>query len=165
MLKHAPSSAWFRSALPVLVAWFSLSAGACGLYSLPPLEEQKARILSDQITLRALTAQAFLEAWGEPTYSHSEPMQFFPVASGNYIPRFRVPLGESPPGWDDSIVSEHALFLGYADRGELLGFLEKRLIYREHLPAEQIHAIAAQWKREELFKTRLEAPPARPPSP
>ena len=129
------------------------------------LEEQKARILSDQITLRALTAQAFLEAWGEPTYSHSEPMQFFPVASGNYIPRFRVPLGESPPGWDDSIVSEQALFLGYADRGELLGFLEKRLIYREHLPAEQIHAIAAQWKREELFKTRLEAPPARPPSP
>ena len=41
MIKHAPSSAWFRSALPVLVAWFSLSAGACGLYSLPPLEEQK----------------------------------------------------------------------------------------------------------------------------
>src|SRR5438093_12878413 len=109
MLKHAPSSAWFRSALPVLVAWFSLSAGACGLYSLPPLEEQKARILSGQITLRALTAQAFLEAWGASTYSHSEPMQFFPVATGNYIPPFRVPLVGSPPGWADSLVSDEAL--------------------------------------------------------
>ncbi len=165
MLNHAPSSAWFPSALPVLLAWFSLSGGACGLYSLPPLEEQKARILSNEIALKALTAQAFLEAWGEPTYEHYESMQFFPVTDGNYLPRFRVPLGEVPPGWDHSVVSEPALFLGYADRGELLGFLEKRLIYREHLPAEQIHAIAAQWKREELFKTRLEAPPARPLSP
>ena len=165
MLKHTHSATWFPSALHFLLAWFSLSAWACALYSLPPLEVQKARILSDQITLKALTAQAFIEAWGEPTYAHGMSMQFFPVTDGNYIPRFRVPLGEVPPGWDNSVVSEPALFLGYADRGELLGFLEKRLIYREHLPAEQIHAIAAQWKREELFKTRLEAPPARPPSP
>ena len=165
MLNHAPSSAWFPSALPVLFACVSLSGGACGLYSLPPLEEQKARILSHEIALQTLTIQAFLEAWGKPTYAHSESMQFFPVADGNYIPRFRVPLGEVPPGWDHSIVSEPALFLGYADRGELLGFLEERLVYREQMPAEQIHAIATQWKREELFKTRLEAPPARPPSP
>lgn len=165
MLKHTASAAWFTSALPVLVAWFSLAGGACGLYSLPPLEEQKARILSNQITLKALTAQAFIETWGEPTYAHSESMQFFPVTDGNYIPRFRVPLGEVPPGWDNSVVSERALFLGYADHGELLGFLEERLVYREQMPAEQIHAIAAQWKREELFKTRLEAPAARPPSP
>lgn len=165
MLKKALSSTRFPSALLVLLAWFSLSVEACNLRSLPPLEEQKARILSDEIALNTLTAQAFLEAWGEPTYAHYESTQFFPVANGNYIPRFRVPLGEYPPGWDNSIVSDQALFLGYADRGELLGFLEKRLVYREHMPAEQIHAIATQWKREELFKTRLEAPPPRPPSP
>src|SRR5437773_11217955 len=103
MLKHAPSSAWFRSALPVLVAWFSLSAGACGLYSLPPLEEQKARILSDHITLRPLTAETILEAWAEPTYSHSEPTQFFLVAGVNHIPRFAIPLGVAPLRRDDPI--------------------------------------------------------------
>lgn len=165
MPRKDPSSGRFPSALLALLAWFSLSGGACSLLSLPPLEEQKARILSDEIVLRTLSAQAFLEVWGEPTYAHSELMQFFPVENGNYIPRFRVPLGEFPPGWDNSIVSEQALFLGYADRGELLGFTETRLVYREHMPAEQIHAIAGQWKREELFKTRLEAPPAGPPSP
>ena len=165
MLKNATGSAWFPSALPVLFACLGLFGVACALYALPPLEEQKARILNNEIVLRALTAQAFLEAWGEPTYTHHESTQFFQVADGNYIPRFRVPLGEAPPGWNDSFVSGQALFLGYADHGELLGFLEKRLVYREHMPAEQIHAIAAQWKKEEFFKTRLEAPPARPPSP
>ena len=165
MLKKSPSSTRFPSALLLLLAWCSLSGGACSLPSLPPLEEQKARILSNQIALRALTSQAFIETWGQPTYIHYESTQFFPVANGNYIPRFRVPVGEYPPEWDDSIVSEQALFLGYPDRGELLGFIEKRLVYREQMPAEQIHAIAAQWKREELFKTRLEAPPARSPSP
>ncbi|MEK6619069.1 MAG: hypothetical protein AABY90_10285, partial [Nitrospirota bacterium] len=59
--------------------------------------------------------------------------------------------------------SEEALFLGYADRGERRGFLEDRLVYREQMPAEKIHAVGKQWKREELFKTRLETPSA--PSP
>lgn len=160
MLKKAPN---FALAAPAFLTLLSLIAGACTLQPLPPLEEQKARILNNDIGLRTLTSQAFLETWGEPTYEHYESMQFFPVANGNYIPSFRVPLGEFPPGWDNSIVSEEALFLGYADRGELLGFLEDRLVYREQMPAEKIHAVGKQWKREELFKTRLETPSA--PSP
>lgn len=165
MPRTDPRAQSFRSALLLIFVWCGLFGEACSLSSLPPLEEQKARILSRQIALRTLTSQAFLEAWGEPTYVHYESTQFFPVKDGNYIPRFRVPLGEFPPGWDSSVVSDQALFLGYADRGELLGFVEKRLVYREQMPSEQVHAIAAQWKREELFKTRLEAPPARPSSP
>ena len=49
-------------------------------------------------------------------------------------------------------------FLGYPDRGELLGFLNDRLVYRERLSADEIHAIGKMWKRESMFKTRLETP-------
>jgi len=86
-------------------------------------------------------------------------MQFFPVENGNYIPLFRIPPGEPPPGWDSTVVSGEARFLGYADRGELLGFLEDRLVYREHLSSEKIHAIGKVWKEEALFKTRPEKEP------
>lgn len=124
----------------------------------PSLEEQKARLRSGEIPLRVLTSRAFLEIWGPPTYEHRELMQFFPVKNGNYVPRFRVPLGEAPAGWESTIVSEPAYFWGYADRGELLGFIEGegRLVYREHMPPEQVHEIGKQWKHEALFKTRLE---------
>jgi len=134
-------------------------ASACSYANLPSLDEQKSRIQRDHIRLHTLTSAAFLDTWGLPTYEHQEPMQFFPVENGNYIPLFRIPPGEPPPGWDSTVVSGEARFLGYADRGELLGFLEDRLVYREQLPSEKIHAIGKLWKKEALFKTRVEKEP------
>ncbi|MBI4400464.1 MAG: hypothetical protein HY581_02390 [Nitrospirae bacterium] len=148
--------------LPIVFALLFSGTAACSLFFLPPLEDQKASLLSGDIRLRSLSSQAFIEVWGPPTYERREQMQFFVVDSGMYIPRFRVPLGESPPGWDSMMASGEAYFLGYAERGELLGFLEGRLVYREQMPAEQIHAVGKQWKKEDLFKTKPETPP-RPP--
>lgn len=147
--------ACFVSVLPVCI----MLASACSYAILPSLDEQKSRIQRDQIRLHTLTSAAFLDTWGLPTYEHQEPMQFFPVENGNYIPLFRIPPGEPPPGWDSTVVSGEARFLGYADRGELLGFLEDRLVYREQLPSEKIHAIGKLWKKEALFKTRVEKEP------
>jgi hypothetical protein len=134
-----------------ILAAILLLAG-CGV----PLEEQKAHIRKNSLPFQVLSIQAFLETWGKPTYVHQENTQFYPVKTGNYVPRFRAPMGEPPPGWDASVVSEPAVFLGYADRGELLGFIEDRLVYREQMPASQIHEIGKNWQHEAIFKTRLE---------
>jgi hypothetical protein len=132
---------------------------------LPPLEEQKVQIQQDQVRLHAQSTQAFLETWGKPTYVQHENMQFYPVKNGNYVPRFRVPTGEVPRDWDSTIVSEDAYFFGYAERGELLGFVNDRLVYRETVPTEEVHAVAKMWKRESLFKTRMETELLSPSKP
>ena len=54
--------------------------------------------------------------------------------------------------------AEDGYFLAYPDRRELLGFLNDRLVYRERLSADEIHTIGKMWKRESMFKTRLETP-------
>lgn len=149
-------------AMPSLVVaaiCFSVAACAGG----PKLEEQKAQILDNKIHFKGLTSQAFLETWGKPTYTHRERVQFYTLEDGNSIPRFRVPLGELPQGWATAIIYDDSLFYGYADRGELLGFAEGRLVYREQLPAAEIHSIGKAWARDDLFKSRLEAPGAPAP--
>ncbi|MBI5411288.1 MAG: hypothetical protein HZA21_04790 [Nitrospirae bacterium] len=134
-----------------------LDTVACGPpFVLPSLEHQKQSIVGGEIKLHALNSKAFLETWGQPTYAYSVKTQFFPLANGNYIPRFRVPTGEPPSGWDSTTVLEDAMFLAYADRGELLGFIDNRLVYRERLSAEQIMAIVKQWKSEDMSRTGLE---------
>ncbi len=138
--------------LSILAAVLFVLVGGCAV----PLEEQKAHIRKHHLPFHVLSAQAFLETWGKPTYAHHEKTQFYPVKTGNYVPRFRAPLGEPPPGWDASIVSEPAIFLGYVDRGELLGFIDDRLVYREQMTASQIHEIGRNWQHEAIFKTRLE---------
>lgn len=131
----------------------------------PTLEEQKGLILSGDLRTRTVTTRAFLETWGEPNYQHRERMQFFPVKNGNFVPRFRVPLGEAPADWDSTVVSDDALFFGYADHGELLGFINDRLVYSEAMSAEQVHAIGNMWKRESLFKTPMEQGLSSPSTP
>lgn len=141
---------------------------------LPPVEEQKTMIRKNEIRLRALSSQAFIETWGPPAYERREVTQFFVTGNG-YVPRFRVSLGEPPAGWNSEVISGEAYFLAYPDRGELLGFLQEevyvlelfglqkeRLIYREHLPAEQIHLVGKAWQREDRFKTGLESPQGSP---
>lgn len=122
------------------------------------LEEQKAQILENKIHFKGLTLQAFLETWGKPAYMHRERTQFYTLEDGNNIPRFRAPMGEPPQGWGTGILSEDAIFFGYPERGELLGFVEGALIYREQVPAAEVHSVGKMWAREELFKTRLETP-------
>lgn len=116
----------------------------------------------NELRFLTLTSRAFLETWGPATYEHRELTQFFPVANGNYIPRFRVPVGEPPPGWHDAAVAGEGYFLGYVDRGELLGFLDDRLVYRERMSAEQLRAIGKMWQYESQFKTGLESGTALP---
>jgi hypothetical protein len=130
----------------------------------PTLAEQKAQILDHKIHFEGLTIQAFLETWGKPAYTHRERMQFYTLDNGNSIPRFRTPMGEAPQGWTMGIISEDSIFFGYPDRGELLGFADGLLVYREKVPADELHAIGKTWAREDLFKTRLETPNAPSPS-
>ena len=124
----------------------------------PTLAEQKAQILDHKIHFEGLTIQAFMEAWGKPAYTHHERMQFYTLEDGNSIPRFRTPMGEPPQGWTMGIISEDSIFFGYPDRGELLGFANGRLVYREKVSADEVHAIGKTWAMEERFKTRLESP-------
>jgi hypothetical protein len=132
----------------------ALSLTACK--TAPTIDEQKSHILSGDLRTRTLTTRAFLETWGNPTYQVRERMQFYPVKNGNYVPRFRVPIGEAPADWDSTVVTGDSLFFGYADRGELLGFINDRLVYSEAMSAEEVHAIGNMWKRESLFKTPME---------
>lgn len=120
------------------------------------LDEQKLLIQNGDLRFRALTPRAFVESWGKPPYVYVERTQFYTVANGNAIPRFRVPPGEPPPGWTAGVISDEAVFLGYPDHGEVLGFIEGRLVYREKLPADEVHTIGKIWQRESMFKTRLE---------
>lgn len=146
-------------AIPVLLGCLVIMTACSG----PTLAEQKAQILDKKIHFEGLTVQAFLETWGKPAYTHRERMQFYTLDNGNSIPRFRTPMGEAPQGWTTGIISEDSIFFGYPDRGELLGFADGLLVYREKVPADEVHAIGKIWAREDLFKTRLETPNA--PSP
>lgn len=146
-------------AMTVLLGFVVATLACAG----PTLEEQKSQIRNNKIHFEILTVQAFLDTWGKPTYTHRERMQFYMLDDGNSLPGFRVPMGEAPQGWSTGIISEDSTFFGYPDRGELLGFVDGRLIYREQVPAAEIHSIAKMWAREDLFKTRLEKPvPATP---
>ncbi len=131
-------------------------AGACSCSSLPPLDEQASHVLNHDIQLNKLTSEAFWRAWGRPTYEHRQRTQFYPVKNGNLIPQFRVPLGEPPDDWQASIISEEGYFIAYAERGELLGFIQGRLVFHEQVPAEEIHVIGKAWANQRLFRTRLE---------
>jgi hypothetical protein len=139
-----------RPALALIA--LSLLLAGCAV----PIEEQKAHIRNGDLGFRTLSPQAFVDTWGKPTYAHEQNTQFFSVGKGQYVPLFRVPSGEAPPNWDSRLISDYALFLVYADRGELLGFVGDRLIHHEQLPASQLHDIGKAWQRESRFKTRLE---------
>ena len=149
-----------RRTLPVVAALFMFVAACSGL----TLEEQKTQIRDNKIHFEGLTSQAFLETWGKPAYTHRERTQFFVLDNGNSMPRFRVPIGEVPDGWGSKTISDDALFYGYPDRGELLGFAEGRLVYREQVSADEIHKIGKAWAYEGRFKTRLDSsgPPSKP---
>ncbi len=165
MNNHADA---LRVATRMLVVTVLLSCvGAMLACVWPTLEEQKAQILDNKITFKGkrLTTQAFLDTWGKPTYQHRELTVFYLMDDGNSIPRFRVSMGEAPEGWTEGAMAAEGVFFGYADRGELLGFVDGRLVYRQQVPAEEIHAVGKQWAHEQRFKTRLETPAPTKPVP
>lgn len=145
-------------ALLWIVASLWLVAPACSL----SLDDQKSLVQRNEFRLHQLGSEAVLQSWGPPAYESRDLTQFFRLSNGQWMPQFRVPLGESPKGWDLSVEAGFGYFLAYPDRGELLGFFEDRLVYREQLKAEQIHAIGAAWQREALFRSKLTPPLAKP---
>lgn len=140
--------------------------GLLACVGLPPLAAQKQYIGRNELPLHQLSPQAFQETWGAASFTHLQRTLFFEMPDDSLVPQFRMALGESPAGWDGDLKGGVTLFLAYADRGWLLGFLEDRLVYREQLPPEQLQAIVKQWKREAELKTRIELPPSsQSPSP
>lgn len=143
----------------VLLACLLLSACSylpLSVRPMPPLEEQKAHIQKNELLGQVLAPQAFLQTWGKPAYAHAEQTQFFPSGDGNWVPRFRLQLGQAPPGWDATVRYGDGLFLIYPDRGELLGFLDGRLVSREKLAADHLHAIGKVWRQEDMYQSGME---------
>jgi hypothetical protein len=146
--------------------WTGLFIGAAllsvlGCSVMPSLEEQERRVRNNELALNQLTPQAFVRAWGMPTYQHAEFMQFFGMKDDELIPRSRLAMGEPPRGWEVRIEAGDALFLAYPDRGWLVVFFEERLVYREALTAAQLHELGHSWQHEEKFRSRFEVPAAR----
>lgn len=147
---------WFR---PVLVLLFATVLAGCAKPM--SLEVQKEHIQRHDFPVGQLTPDAFLQAWGNPPYLYEGTTRFFP-ANGQYVPHFRVPLGEAPENWDSSVISGFGRFFAYPEQGELLGFLDDRLVYREAMPAPQVHAIGKAWANERKFRTTIETDTAKP---
>lgn len=145
----------------VLIAVLASTFAGCSLIP-PSLDEQKRFIADGQFHARPLSRRAFLELWGPPMYEHVALTQFYMSPNGNNIPVFRLEIGERPAGWNGSILYEVGDFWAYPERGELLGFIEEDLVFREQLSTEKIHVLGRRWQFENQFKTRLESPSKNP---
>ena len=133
-----------------------LMSGCTGL----SLTEQEQKIRKNDLVLRKLEPRAFVRAWGMPTYQRMEFMPFFGMKDGSLVPRSRLPVGASPPGWEAGVDAGEALFLAYPDRGWLIVFLDEVFVYREELSPEKLHEIGRAWEYEDKFRTKIEVQPA-----
>lgn len=127
---------------------------------LPPFDQQTRLVRAGDFRIHQLTPRAFVETWGQPTYTHQQFTHFFGMQDGRLIPQSRMALGESPQGWETGLAAGDALFLAYADQGQYLVFLDDALVYQEPMTAEKVHVVGKTWKYESQFKTRLESSPA-----
>lgn len=127
-----------------------------GCHGMPPLGEQERLVRERQLTPWQVSPKAVVNVWGKPVYHHGEFTQFFVMPDMTMIPRSRVASGEVPAGWDAAVDAGDGVFLGYPDQGWLLVFFDDRLVYREELPADQVHKLGKAWQYEDRFKTRLE---------
>jgi hypothetical protein len=121
---------------------------------MPTLEQQEQLVQANNLVLDQITARAVVNAWGEPPFYHSEFSHFFVMPDFSVIPRLRVATGEAPKGWKAGMHAGEGVYFAYPDRGWLLVFLDDRLVYKEKLNAEELHAIAKTWAYEDRFKTR-----------
>ena len=143
-----------------LGGWLLVGILSVSCSSLPSLDQQKQLVQQGDYRIHQLSPRAFVETWGEPTYTHQQFTHFFGMQDGQLIPQSRMALGESPQGWETGLAAGDALFLAYADRGQYLVFLEEMLVYHEAMTPEKVHAVGKTWKYESQFKTRLELSPA-----
>jgi len=132
-----------------------------GCQSMPPLGEQERLVQNKQLIVQQISPKAFVNVWGKPVYHHSEFTQFFVMPDKAMIPRSRVPIGEAPEGWEASFEAGEGVFLGYPEQGWVLVFVDDRLVYREELKADKVHALGKTWLFEDRFKTSLEGAPLR----
>ena len=141
-----------------LIAAYGLlvMSGCTGL----SLAEQEQKIRNNDLILRKLEPRAFVRAWGMPTYQRMEFMPFFGMKDGSLVPRSRLPVGASPPGWEAGVDAGEALFLAYPDRGWLIVFLDETFVYREELSPDKLHEIGRSWAHEDKFRTKIELQPA-----
>ena len=141
-----------------LIAVYGLlvMSGCTGL----SLAEQEQKIRNNDLILRKLEPRAFVRAWGMPTYQRMEFMPFFGMKDGSLVPRSRLPIGASPPGWEAGVNAGEALFLAYPDRGWLIVFLDETFVYREELSPDKLHEIGRTWAHEDKFRTKIELQPA-----
>ena len=137
-----------------LIAVYGLlvMSGCTGL----SLAEQEQKIRNNDLILRKLEPRAFVRAWGMPTYQRMEFMPFFGMKDGSLVPRSRLPIGASPPGWEAGVDAGEALFLAYPDRGWLIVFLDETFVYREELSPDKLHEIGRSWAHEDKFRTKIE---------
>ena len=141
--------------LIAVYGWLVMS-GCTGL----SLAEQEQKIRNNDLILRKLEPRAFVRAWGMPTYQRMEFMPFFGMKDGSLVPRSRLPIGASPPGWEAGVDAGEALFLAYPDRGWLIVFLDETFVYREELSPDKLHEIGRSWAHEDKFRTKIELQPA-----
>lgn len=132
-----------------------------GCQSLPPMGEQERLVQNKQLMVQQISPKAVVNVWGKPVYHHSEFTQFFVMPDKSMIPRSRVPIGEAPEGWEASFEAGEGVFLGYPEQGWLLVFFDDRLVYREELKPDKVHALGKTWEYEDRFKTRLDGVPPR----
>ena len=127
-----------------------------GCKSLPTLEQQEQLVHANNLVLDQITTRAVVNAWGKPPLYHSEFTYFFVMPDFSVSPRSRVATGEAPRGWKSGVHASEGIYFAYPDRGWLLVFLDERLVYKEELKAEELHALAKSWAYEDRFKTPLE---------
>ena len=147
-----------RLSVAALMAVVSLAVWT-GCSGMPPLAEQERKIRDNELTLRKLEPRAFVRAWGKPTYQHMEFTPFFGMKDGSKVPRSRLAVGASPPGWEADVDAGEGLFLAYPDRGWLVVFLDEIFVYREELSAEKLHELGRAWAHEDKFRTKIELEP------
>ena len=57
--------------------WWLVAILSAGCSSLPSLDQQKQLVQQGDYRIHQLTPRAFLETWGEPTYTHQQFTHFF----------------------------------------------------------------------------------------
>ncbi|MBS0166127.1 hypothetical protein ACYX34_05600 [Nitrospira sp. CMX1] len=127
-----------------------------GCKSMPTLEQQERLVQAENLVLDQITSRAVVNAWGRPSFYHSEFAYFFVMPDLSIVPRSRVATGEVPKGWRGGVHAGEGVYFAYPDRGWLLVFLDERLVYREKLGADELRTLANAWAYEARFKTGIE---------